>query len=262
VVSYLLRLAFRGTHTRVILQNPDDVADFAAAHLVNPSSVRLVRGSGVDCSHFVPAASEPGTEFRILLATRLLWDKGLSEYANAASIVLRTGRRITFLLAGSADEGNPAAVPAKAVRAWSDAGLLTWVGNVVNMVELLQSVHVVVLPSYREGLPKGLLEAAACGIALVATDVPGCREVVDHEVTGLLVPVRSAEALASALCRLYDDPALRFRLGAAARKKALAEFDERLVIQNTLKVYEELWNESAPPSYARNPSGRVSSRIL
>lgn len=246
VVSSLLRLAFRGTGVRVILQNPDDVSQFVRARLVHASNVRLVRGSGVDCSSFLPVFDRAGDEFRVLLATRLLWDKGLAEYADACSIVLSSGRKISFLLAGTADSGNPAAVPEAAVRAWSDAGLLTWLGQVTDMPALLRSVDVAVLPSYREGLPKGLLEAAACGLPLITTDVPGCREVVDDGITGLLIPVRDARALASALCTLYDDPDLRLRLGTAARKKALTEFDERIVIHDTLAVYDELCHATSP----------------
>ena len=118
--------------------------------------------------------------------------------------------------------------------------MVNWLGHVDDMAALFASVDAVVLPSYREGLPKGLIEAAACALPLVTTDVPGCREVVTDGVDGLLVPVRNADALADAIARLQDDPALAARLGAAARAKALAEFDERIVIERTIDVYREL----------------------
>jgi len=131
-------------------------------------------------------------------------------------------------------------VPESAVRAWIDEGLIEWLGHVDDMPGLLASVDMVVLPSYREGLPKTLIEAAACGLPLVTTDVPGCREVVRDGIDGLLVPVRDAEALAAAIARLQDDPVLARRLGVAARIRALAEFDERIVIERTIAVYHEL----------------------
>ena len=304
VVRGLLRLALDGRGARLILQNPDDVALFREAGLVDMSRVRLILGSGVDCSRFVAAHNNAlslgggqsnggeasdltrphpnppplgeGTveinstalhpnppllgkgslelnsttlslggrqangSFRVLLASRLLWDKGLAEYASAARELKDQGRAIRFLLAGLPDSGNPAAVSEDTIRAWVDEGILEWLGHVDDMPALFSSVDVVVLPSYREGLPKGLIEAAACGLPLIATDVIGCREVVTHEIDGLLVPVRDAEALAQAIARLQDDPALSERLGEAAREKALALFDERIVIEQTLAVYQEL----------------------
>ena len=182
----------------------------------------------------------PTWPLRVLLAARLLWDKGLAEYVEAARRLRGEGRAIEFLLAGDPDPGNPAAVPESTVRGWADEGVLQWLGHVDDMAGLFASVDVVVLPSYREGLPKGLIEAAACALPLVTTDVPGCREVVSDGVDGLLVPVRDAAALAAAIARLHDDPELAARLGKAARAKALAEFDEQIVIARTLAVYREL----------------------
>lgn len=244
LVRGLLRLALGGESARLILQNPDDVALFERAQLVEQTKVRLIMGSGVDCQRFAPpllatrACPEEG--FRVLLAARLLWDKGLAEYVEAAGLLRAEGRNIQCLLAGEPDPGNPAAVPQATLQGWVAQGLVQWLGHVDDMPGLLASVHAVVLPSYREGLPKGLIEAAACGLPLVTTDVPGCREVVTDGVDGLLVPARDAAALARAMARLQDEPALRARLGLAARNKALATFDERLVISRTMDVHREL----------------------
>jgi glycosyltransferase involved in cell wall biosynthesis len=243
IVSFLLRVAFNSERSRVVLQNRDDAAFFASTGLVNEARIRLIRGSGVDCSRFTPDAGEGRSEdreFRVLLPSRLLWDKGLSEYAEASRLLHQAGRRLEFLVAGESDPGNPAAVPADVLQSWIDAGVLTWLRHVDDMPSLLRSVDAVVLPSYREGLPRALTEAAACGIALITTDVPGCRDVVSDQVDGLLVPVKDPAALASAIASLQDDVELRARLASSARRKCLAEFDERIIIAQTLDVYREL----------------------
>lgn len=244
LVRALMRIALDGRDARLILQNPDDVAVFEQARLVALERIRLIPGSGVDCVRFTPAPGRtppaPGKPLRVLLPARLLWDKGLAEFVEAARHLRNEGRDIEFLLAGDPDPGNPAAVPESEVRGWVAAGLLQWLGHVDDMPALFATVDAVVLPSYREGLPKGLIEAAACGLPLVTTDVPGCREVVRDGVDGLLVPARDAGALAAAIARLHDDPALARRLGEAARQRALDEFDERIVIERTLAVYQEM----------------------
>lgn len=242
VVRTLLRTALDGEGARLILQNPDDVSLFERAGLVARERIRLIPGSGVDCNRFVPVDCDDRAPapLRVLLPARLLWDKGVAEFAEAARMLRERGHAAEFLLAGDPDPGNPASVPEHVVRAWAEQGVVRWLGHVSRMPELLRTVDVVVLPSYREGLPKGLIEAAACALPLVTTDVPGCREVVTHEVNGLLVPPRDARALADAIERLLIDPALRAALGKAAREKALREFDERIVISRTTAVYEEL----------------------
>ena len=241
LVRTLLKLALGGRDARLILQNPDDVALFEHAGLVDPAHVRLIPGSGVDCARFQPDPDRmAGHRLRVLLPARLLWDKGLAEFVQAARVLRAEGRPIDFLLAGDPDAGNPAAVPEGDIRGWVEQGVLQWLGHVDDMPALLRSVDIVALPSYREGLPKGLIEAAASGCALVTTDVPGCREVVADGVDGLLVPARDAAALAAAISRLQEDAGLRLRLAEAGRHKALARFDERVVLRDTLAVYDEL----------------------
>lgn len=243
IVSGLMQTALGGPRARLILQNPDDVALFERARLVLPENIRLIPGSGVNCERFRPAEAttrDAATPFRVVLPARLLWDKGVGEYVEAARQLRADGRNIVFLLAGDPDPGNPAAVPEHLLREWVVAGIVDWLGHVSDMPGLFRSVDLVVLPSYREGLPKGLIEAAACALPLVTADVPGCREVVSHEEDGLLVPARDAVALASAIARLHDDAALRRRLGTAARAKALSQFDERIIVRRTIAVYEEV----------------------
>ncbi|HEX7326252.1 MAG TPA: glycosyltransferase family 4 protein [Rhodanobacteraceae bacterium] len=247
VVRALLRSALRGRNARLILQNPDDRAAFEQFRLTDPARVDLIPGAGVDCTRYVPrSACVDAVDRRacVLLAARLLWEKGIGEYAAAARTLLAQGRQVRFLLAGMPDPGNPAAVPEATLREWVHEGVIEWLGHVGDMRKLYATVDVVVLPSYyREGLPTSLTEAAACGLPLVTTDMPGCREVVTDGEDGLLIPPRDAGALARAVARLLDAPTLAQRLGNAARAKALAVFDERIIIRRTLEVYDELLSD-------------------
>lgn len=243
VIRRLFRFAFDGEHTRLILQNPDDQKMFASARLIKPHNIRLIPGSGVDCTRFSPSPRvhrDPGAPFRVVLPARLLWDKGVGEYVEAARLLRDRGVLVEFLLAGEPDPGNPASVTEMVIRGWVQEGLVKWLGRVSDMPGLLHSVDAVALPSYREGLPKGLIEAAACSLPLVTTDVPGCREVVTDGQDGLLIPARQALPLAHAIERLASDPELCRRLGEAARRKAVERFDERSVVQQTIAVYREL----------------------
>lgn len=243
VVRWLLRIALDGPGARLILQNPDDVRLFEKARLVATHRIRLIPSSGVDCDKFSPCSPpQPGkpNAMRVLLPARMLWDKGVGEFVEAARLLKRQGRDIHFLLAGAPDSGNPASVPESTLRAWGEEGTVQWLGHVDDMVSLFRSVDVAVLPSYREGLPRGLVEAGACGLPLITTDAPGCREIVTDGVNGFLVPIRDSVTLARAIGTLDDDPGLRFQLGAAARETILQRFDERLVIAQTLSVYEEM----------------------
>jgi glycosyltransferase involved in cell wall biosynthesis len=240
VVRNLMRLAFGGAGARLVVQNPDDRAAFLQACLVSEHTIRLIPGSGVDVRRFCPAdrAQTSGSPFRVLLPARLLWDKGVGEFVGAASLL--KGRNIRFMIAGNADPGNPASVPPQVAAKWCDSGVVELLGHVEDMPALFREVDAVVLPSYREGLPRALIEAGATGVPLVTTDVPGCREVVCDGVDGLITPVRNVEALAQAISRLQEDAALAKQLGAAARAKAVALFDERIILARTLEVYDEL----------------------
>jgi glycosyltransferase involved in cell wall biosynthesis len=251
-VRFLMRAALGGDGARLILQNPDDINLFLRAGLAPQEQIRLIPGSGVNCACFRPP-TEPRAEREpplVLLAARMLWDKGVQEFVDAARALKAQGRNIRFALAGTPDPGNPAAVPEEKLVAWRDLGDVEWLGHVADMPALLAAADIVVLPSYREGLPKSLIEAAACARPLIATDVPGSREVIRDGVDGLLVPARESAPLAEAIARLIDDPALARSFGEAARAKALAEFDERKIIDATLAVYREV----APRAEARRES--------
>lgn len=244
VVRLLLRAVLNSPRSRLVLQNSDDLALFTDKGLVSSGHVRLIKGSGVNTTLFQPAPDAPlppaRSPTRVLLAARLLWDKGIGEFVDAARELRRRGLAVTCLLAGTPDAGNPASIPQSGLDAWAAEGVVQLLGQVDDMAGLLATVQVAVLPSYREGLPKSLIEAAACGLPVITADVPGCREVVDHEVTGLIVPVRDAASLAAAIERLHLDAAFARELGRNGRRKVLAEFDEQIVVSKTLQVYDEL----------------------
>ena len=244
LVRQVMRLALNGRDSILVLQNPDDIRLFEAARIVNQKAIRLIKGSGVDLTRFKlngGTVQEPALPLRALLAARLVWDKGIAEYVEAARLLRREHRTVRFLLAGSPDDGNPASVSAAVVEGWVKEGLVEWLGQVSDMPKLFSEVDVMVLPSYREGLPKALIEAAACGLPLITTDAPGCREVVSESgVDGISIPVRDVPALAAAIRLLDDDREMGRKLGLAAREKALINFDERIVIEKTLSVYREL----------------------
>ncbi len=240
LVRWLLRIALRGSHSRLIVQNPDDRQLFVNLKLIDPNHIHLIKSSGVDTEVFVPTRHRRGTRFRVLLAARLLWEKGIREYAHAAEKLAVRTERIEFLLAGATDPGNPASVDEDDIRVWQLTGVLTVLGHVDDVQYLMREVDLVVLPSYREGVPRGLIEAAAMALPIVTTDAPGCREVVDDGVNGLLVPVGDADALARAIEYLLDHPDKCREFGRAGREKVLREFDQKIVFALTDQVYREL----------------------
>jgi glycosyltransferase involved in cell wall biosynthesis len=241
LVRGLMRFALGGRLSRLVVLNRDDLAFFETTGLVRPDHIRLLPGAGINTTRFSPKPRQDHDDTtRVLLPARMLWDKGVREFVEAAKLLGGQSRDFSFVLAGAPDPGNPNAVPHDVLNEWVRRGYVSWLGHVDDMPALFHTVDIVVLPSYREGLPTGLTEAAACELPLITTDVPGCREVVTHEVDGLLVPPRNAAALASAIRRLHDDSPLRRSLAKAARSKALRLFGEDVVIASTIDVYQEL----------------------
>ena len=240
VSAYRLMLGGRGR--LLILQNPDDQKLLVGAGVIAAARVRLIRGSGVDPQRFIVSAEAAGIPL-VVLASRMLWDKGIAEFVDAARRLRAEGIAARFILVGDTDEDNPAAVPPAQLAAWRDEGVVEWWGRRDDMPVVLAAANLVCLPSYREGLPKVLLEAAACGRAIVATDVPGCREIVADGDNGLLVPARDSVALTAALGALLADPVRRQRMGQRGRERVLAEFSEARVVAETLAVYLELLSD-------------------
>jgi len=238
-VSPLYRVALRGPRTRVIFQNQHDLESFAAVGLVRRDTAVVIGGSGVDLSEFryVP---EPEGVPTVLLPARMLRDKGIFEFAEAGRLLRSRGVVARFMLVGRLDSHNPAAIPERELLALcADAGA-EWLGYRSNMSELMRAAAIVCLPSYREGFPKALAEAAASGRPTVTCDVPGCRDALVPGETGLVVPARSAAALADALEELLHSREKRSHFGAAGRKLAEQKFDVREIVRRQVDLYEEL----------------------
>ena len=243
-VRQLYRIALRRPRSTAVFQNDTDLDQLAGAGLVDPDRAVLIRGSGVDVERFAPAPEPAGAPV-VLLAARLLRDKGVGEFVQAARTLRQQGVEARFALVGTLDPGNPAGVDRATVEGWVAEGAVEWWGYRSDMPEVYRQSTVVALPSYREGLPKALLEAGATARTLVATDVPGCRDVVTHEQTGLLVTARDAGALADALARVLADPDLRQRLRQSARADVEANHAVDHIVAQHFALYERLLAENA-----------------
>jgi glycosyltransferase involved in cell wall biosynthesis len=240
IVVALYKVAFHRSRT-VFFQNEEDLALFLGRKIVRRGQARLLPGSGIDLEKF--AAADPAEEegrFAFLLIARLLWDKGVGEYVEAARLVRAEAPGVQFRLLGFLDVANRTAVPRSDVESWVEEGLIDYLGESDDVRPHIAAAGCVVLPSYREGLPRTLLEGAAMARPLIATDVPGCRQVVDHESNGLLCTVRDARSLADAmLAMLRMSPEERKAMGAAGRRKVEMEYDEKIAIERYLEAIDD-----------------------
>lgn len=242
MLRWVLGQALTHPGTYVLVQNPDDeslVRDLgvAAAHVVT------IAGSGIDTSEFSPRvrSCEPSSGTPVVtMVSRMLWDKGVGELIQAVRLLRARGVMLTVRLVGAASDDNPASISEATLRGWEVEGLVAWAGQRSDIPDVWRESDVAVLPSYREGLPRALLEAASVGLPLVATDVPGCREIVRHDETGLLVPPKDAAALAAAIERLVSEPGLRARMGRSARRAAETRYAESVVLASYLELYDKL----------------------
>ena len=244
LVGALYRVALGHRNLTVIFQNPDDRASLTKLAHLPDSKIAMIRGSGVELTQYSGTPEPLGVPV-VLLAARLLADKGVREFVQAARLLKQQGVSARFCLVGSIDPAIPASLADAELTQWASEGVVELWGQRSDMPRVLAAAQVVVLPSYYgEGLPKVLIEAAACGRAVVTTDHPGCRDAIDPGVTGLLVPVRNAEALADALKGLINDPARCQAMGNAGRALAESAFDVRQVVAAHLRIYQELIDKS------------------
>ncbi|MGL5742033.1 MAG: glycosyltransferase family 4 protein [Legionella sp.] len=246
-INQLYRSALKHPNLKVIFQNHDDRQVLLEEKAFSLAQTVLIRGSGVNLSAYV-SLPEPENEIVVAMISRLLTDKGVLEYVDAVTHLKSIGVQARFLLVGESDHGNPAFIDDAVLELWRREGNVELLGHRKDIPELMQQAHIIVLPSYREGLPKVLLEAAASGRAVITTDVPGCRDAIEKEQTGLLVPVRDAKALALAIQFLIENPDIRQQMGKAGRLLAEQEFSIEKVVSQHLALYQNLLtHESVAP---------------
>lgn len=242
-----LRLAVGHSRGRVVVQNPEDRAALATLG-IDEARIALIRGSGVDTRHFAALPEPAGDTVTVALVSRMLRGKGVFDAVAAIRLLRARGRDVELLLAGPTDPDNPGSLSAASLSSLAAEPGIRWLGPVADIREVWRRAAIAVLPStYGEGIPKALLEAASCARPIIASDAPGCREVVRPGETGMLVPPHDIAALADAIGALAADPARRRALGQAGRVLAEREFAENIVARQTLALYHALLRERALP---------------
>jgi glycosyltransferase involved in cell wall biosynthesis len=235
-----LRVTLRRRASKAVVQNLDDLRLIREKCGVRQEQVVLIRGSGVDVTAFHPTP-EPPEPVVVTMVSRMLREKGVAEFVDAGRRLRASGRKVRIWLVGAPDPDNPGSIRERELRNWERSGLIEWTGARDDIAQVWARSHIAVLPTYYgEGLPKALLEAAASGRPLVATETPGCRELVRHRESGLLVPPRNPEALAAAIAELVDRPELRSRMGSRAREIVVSELSDEIVAGATMRLYGEM----------------------
>lgn len=239
IVLALYKSALCSKRLKVITQNPDDEAMLLGFRLVKKDQLKRIRGSGVNQNEFCPLEKKESKPCMVLVVSRLLREKGIAEFVAAAKILKNRGVVARFVVAGARPPGNPGAISLEDFERWQKESDVEFLGERKDVRELYAQSDIVCLPSYREGLPKVLIEAAACGKPIVTTDVPGCREIVEHQVNGLLVPAQSIKPLADALAELINSQQLRSSYGSRSREIFLSQgFSETTVVAQHLELYQ------------------------
>ena len=241
VVRRVIKYVLGRPNSRIVIENNEDLQNLIRQEFAEPEQIFLIKGAGVDTRKF-SMTPEPTEPIKVIMVSRLLRDKGVFEFIEAAKIVSSSNSTVQFILVGDVDDGNPTSLTQEEIRELSLSGIVKFLGTRSDVAQLLAASHIACLPSYREGLPKSLIEAAAAGRPIVTTDVTGCREVVTDQVNGLLVPPRDSAALAEALLILINDPEMRKTMGARNRQKAEQEFANEIIIGQTLEIYKSFYS--------------------
>jgi len=238
LVNFLYRLSLN--KTIVVFQNSNDREYFLKKRIVHTEQAELIRGSGVDIDKFTYQPEPTGLP-QIIMVSRFLWNKGIREFVEAAQQINSETLVAEFILVGDVDPGNPDSIPVNLIKSWTAKRGIKWIGWNENMPQIYAGSNIVCLPTYYgEGLPKVLIEAAASGRASITTDMPGCREVVRHELNGMLIPPKDVPALVKSILFLIQNPVVREKMGRAGRGIAEQEFSSRRVNQKTMTLYGEL----------------------
>ena len=244
VVNHLFQFGFSHSNSCLILQNKDDKAMVLDYNLLKEKDIEIVRGSGVNTDKY-PYVTEENAQIRVILPGRMLWDKGVGEFIKAAKKLRSEGCDATFHLFGDADPKNPKSISRSQLEKWNQEDGIFYEGYQENMQIAYKEANVVCLPSYREGLPKALLEAASTGRAIITTDAPGCREVVREGENGYLVPVKNVDKMAKRIKELIDEPELRRKFGKKSREIAVNNFSIEQVVSDIMNLFESLLNNTA-----------------
>lgn len=250
LIESLYRSVLKRTDATIFM-NSTDRQLFIDKKLIPESKARLVRSSGVDTGYFSPDSISqshlknelgiPEERIVVLMIARAIWHKGIAEYLEAARWARKEKPDLIFLLVGGADDGNPSCVPTEILSTQQD---VLWLGERRDIRELIKLCDIFVLPSYREGVPRTLLEASAMAKPMVTTDTVGCTEVVEDGVNGFLVPIKDSQHLCEKIIQLANDTNLRNQMGQKARQKAEQEFDVKIVVSKYLDIYKELTGEN------------------
>jgi glycosyltransferase involved in cell wall biosynthesis len=239
LIIIMLRKAFSSEYSRVIVQNSDDLQKLLSLKIVNKKNIRLIKGAGVDTQIFSPLIESSAIPL-VVLPARLLWSKGVGDFVTSASNLKAKGVKARFALVGERDPHNPECIPQSQIDEWEKEGMVEIWGRCEDMSAVMNKASIVCLPSYSEGLPKALLEAASCARPIVAYDIPGCRGVVVNEDNGFLVPSRNQPFLDNAIESLINDSNLRKKMGDSGRLKILSEYSQEFITEETLKVWSEV----------------------
>ena len=233
----LFRLLFRQKNMQVVFQNTADQQTFLHHRMVTADQCHLIPGSGVEIDQYEVTPESEG-KITVILVARMLIEKGVYEFVEAARKLKQANIQANFILVGDTDEENPSGIPREQLRSWQEEGVIEWWGRQNDMPSIYPKAHIVVLPSYREGFPKVVLEAAAASRAVITTDVPGCRDAILDQKTGILVPVKSVTELAAAMRELIEDSGKRIAMGKAGRDLVEERFSTQIINSQFLNIYQ------------------------
>ena len=242
LVLPILQAVLPNQRNHTVLLNENDLQQLIKFRLIDPSQTIIIPGDGVDLDRFSPSEenelrSDPPT---VVMAARLLWDKGVAEYVEAARLVNDSDKSIRFILAGEPDPGNPSCVPDHVLEKWRQEGIVELLGHREDMPDVLRSASAAVLPSYHEGLPMFLLEAAASGLPLIASDIPGNRLIVKDQLNGILIPLKNSQALAQAINQVLNEKSNRIKMGCESRLLVEKNFSIDVVLEQFRILYHKI----------------------
>jgi len=244
-IVFAMRLLIKNKYSSIILQNQDDINTLLHLRMIKENSISLIQGSGVDTTIFFPTNDQViGSTPLIILPARLLWDKGIGDFVNAANILKRKHVDARFILVGQRDIHNPASISESQISEWVESNIVEYWGFEENMSIILNKATIVCLPSYREGFPKVLLEAASCAKPIVTTDVPGCRQAIENDISGLLVPPKNPQALADAIEKLINDKSLCKKMGERGLERVKIELSQDIIANKTINLWERILGKS------------------